>query len=276
MPSGAPPAFPLPAPGRQVSDSGKDEARMYAMKPTVAPSWDDVDALAREVIAVGAGVGLPYVAAQSDIGDAAPMADRNGRAYAEQMPWTASLPQYWRNRSLALRVSFLHAARLFAEPIWYANGTLGSWRPTHVLDAIDCSRVTEDFGFSGALIAPVHLAGGQVGTVVWVATEPVDMETIFADHAEKLFALAFRFLGAHAERTTWRTRHQPGQLSAREAQCVRWAAAGKTNAEIGTILTLSVSTVRFHLRNAAGKLGATTRARMIQIATGHGFVGPHA
>ena len=35
-------------------------------------------------------------------------------------------------------------------------------------------------------------------------------------------------------------------------------------------------TVRFHLRNAAEKLGATTRARMIQIATGHGFLGPLA
>ncbi|QNE30894.1 hypothetical protein F1C10_02220 [Sphingomonas sp. NBWT7] len=42
------------------------------------------------------------------------------------------------------------------------------------------------------------------------------------------------------------------------------------------VLTLSVSTVRFHLRNAAEKLGATTRARMIQIATGHGFLGPDA
>lgn len=48
------------------------------------------------------------------------------------------------------------------------------------------------------------------------------------------------------------------------------------NAEIGTILTLSVSTVRFHLRNAGEKLGATTRARMIQIATGLGYLGPDA
>ena len=45
---------------------------------------------------------------------------------------------------------------------------------------------------------------------------------------------------------------------------------------IGIILSLSVSTVRFHLRNAGEKLGAATRARMIQVATGHGFVGPHA
>jgi DNA-binding CsgD family transcriptional regulator len=241
-----------------------------------ALSWEDVDALAAEVVAAGARVGLPYVAAQSDLGDPAPMAGRDGRAYAERMPWGEAAPDYWRNRSLALRSIFLHAARIFAEPIWYADGRLGSWRPTSLLDAIDCSRVTEEFGFTGALIAPVHLAGGQIGTVLWVATKPIDMAAVFAAHAEPLFALAFRFLAAHSEVTMRRAHTPPGQLSAREAQCVRWAAAGKTNAEIGTILSLSVSTVRFHLRNAAEKLGATTRARMIQIATGHGFLGPHA
>ena len=241
-----------------------------------ALSWDDVDALAAEIVALGSRAKLPLVAAQSDLGDAAPMADRAGRPYAEGMPWLPSAPGYWRNRSLALRSTFLHAARLFAEPIWYADGRLGSWRSTNALSSIDCSHIEEEFGFSGALIAPVHLAGGQVGTIVWAAVEPVNMQAVFGRHAEAMFALAFRFLAAHTELTRRRAQTQPGQLSAREAQCVRWAAAGKTNAEIGTILSLSVSTVRFHLRNAAEKLGATTRARMIQIATGHGFLGPHA
>ncbi|WP_085809389.1 LuxR family transcriptional regulator [Sphingomonas sp. TZW2008] len=239
-------------------------------------AWDEVDRLAQAVVAVGAEIGLPFVAAQSDIGDAAPMADRAGRPYAERMPWVSSAPNYWLNRGLALRASFLHAARVFAEPIWFADDRLHSWRPTDALAAIDCTGVTRQFGFAAALIVPVHLPGGQVGVVLWVASEPVDIAAIFTAQAERLFALAYRFLAAHREAASSRARPQPGQLSAREAQCVRWAAAGKTNAEIGTILTLSVSTVRFHLRNAAEKLGATTRARMIQIATGHGFLGPDA
>lgn len=246
------------------------------MPTTPDLSWNEVDALADAIGVAGRAASLPFVAAQSDIGDPAPMADRNGRAYAERLRWVSNDPHYWHNRALALRAAFLHAARVYAEPIWYADGRLGSWRTTHALDGIDCRQVTQQYGFTGALIAPVHLAGGQVGAVVWVATAPIDMPAVFAAHADHLFALAFRFLGAHAEVATPRPRVQPGQLSAREAQCVRWAAAGKTNAEIGTILTLSVSTVRFHLRNAAEKLGATTRARMIQLATGHGFLGPHA
>lgn len=235
--------------------------------------WAEVDALAAAIVRAGIAAGLPFVAAQSDLADAAPMADGDGRPFAERFPWVEQGSGYWHNRRLALKSTFILAARLFAEPIWYAGGRLGSWRPTRVLDAIDVRGVTEEFGFTGAIIVPVHLPAGQVGTVVWVADQPVDMPAIFARHAEPLFALAFRFLAAHAEQVAPRRGQAPAQLTAREAKCVRWAAAGKTNAEIGTILSLSVSTVRFHLRNAAAKLGAATRARMIQSATTQGYVG---
>ncbi len=237
--------------------------------------WNAVEALAARIVADGAAAGLPCVAAQSDLGDPAPMTDRNGRPYAERFPWPAVGSGYWHNRQLALRSTFLHAARIFAEPIWYADGRLGSWRPTRLLDAIDVSDVGTQFGFTGALIAPVHLPAGQVGAVVWVTDRPIDMAALFARHAEAMFTLAFRFLAAHAEQVAPCRATVSAQLSPREAQCVRWAAAGKTNGEIGVILSLSVSTVRFHLRNAAGKLGAATRARMIQAATSQGYLGSH-
>lgn len=243
---------------------------------SAGPDWSQADALADQLMRAGTAAGLPFVAAQSNLGDPAPMADREGRPYASRLPWVGGDNSYWRNRQLALKSTFLHAARIFAEPIWFADGVLGSWRPTRLLDAIDCSRVAEHFPCSGAIIAPVHLPAGQVGAVVWVATEPIDMPAVFAEWAETMFALAQRFLATHAELTAPRAPAAVGHLSAREAQCVRWAAAGKTNAEIGTILSLSISTVRFHLRNAAEKLGVTTRARMIQIATGHGYLGAHA
>lgn len=237
--------------------------------------WERVEALACGIVEIGRAAGLPFVAAQSDLGDPAPMVDRTGRPYAERLPWVKGGRGYWHNRRLALTSTFLHSARVFAEPIWYADGTLGSWRPTRLLDAIDATRITEQFGYTGALIAPVHLPAGQVGAVVWVTNRPVDMAAVFERHAEPMFTLAFRFLAAHAEQVATHPTPHFAQLSAREAQCVRWAAAGKTNAEIGSILSLSVSTVRFHLRNAAAKLGAATRARMIHAATSQGYLGSH-
>ena len=237
--------------------------------------WDVVEALAARIVAEGAAAGLPCVAAQSDLGDPAPMMGGDGRPYAERFPWPPTGSGYWHNRQLALRSTFLHAARIFAEPIWYADGRLGSWRPTRLLDAIDVADVGTQFGFTGALIAPVHLPAGQVGAVVWVTDRPIDMPALFARHAEAMFTLAFRFLAAHAEQVAPSRATVSAQLSPREAQCVRWAAAGKTNGEIGVILSLSVSTVRFHLRNAATKLGAATRARMIQAATSQGYLGSY-
>lgn len=240
-----------------------------------AHGWAAIEALAGRIVAAGVDAGLPFVAAQADLGDPAPMADRNGRPYATRFPWPDTGSGYWHNRQLALRSSFLHAARVFAEPICYAAGRLGSWRPTRLLDAIDVADVQEQFGYTGALIAPVHLPAGQVGAVVWVTDQPIDMPAVFARHAEPLFTLAVRFLAAHAEQVAPPRPTASAPLSPREAQCVRWAAAGKTNGEIGTILSLSVSTVRFHLRNAADKLGAATRARMIQAATSQGYLGSH-
>ena len=56
-----------------------------------------------------------------------------------------------------------------------------------------------------------------------------------------------------------------GPLTAREAECLRWAADGKTNGEIATILDISENTVRYHFKNVLTKLGARSRAQAIAI-----------
>ena len=55
-------------------------------------------------------------------------------------------------------------------------------------------------------------------------------------------------------------------LSPRETECLRWAALGKTDNEIGTILTISPRTARFHIENAKKKLGVATRIQAVTEA----------
>ena len=55
-------------------------------------------------------------------------------------------------------------------------------------------------------------------------------------------------------------------LSPREIECLSWAAAGKTDAEIGRILTISPRTTRFHIENAKKKLGVATRVQAVAEA----------
>lgn len=243
-----------------------------------ARCWADMPALIAGVQAIGDEIGLPFVAAQADLGDPEPMADRDGSPYAEtSFRWIDPDYAYWRDRKLALHVAFLTAARLVAEPFFYSDGRLGSWRATGLLDAVDCQQTKDTPNFGEAIIAPVHLPRGLVGAVFWCSREPVGVEALFARHAGRLHDLALRLVATHNEaRGRPRNATVPQTLTRREVQCLRWAAAGKTDGEIGIILSLSVSTVRFHLRNAAAKLGATGRAQSIQLAAGLGFVGARA
>jgi len=65
------------------------------------------------------------------------------------------------------------------------------------------------------------------------------------------------------QRVTAQThRQRDGQvapLTAREREIMRWVAVGKTDDEIGTILTIGSETVKTHVENAKIKLNATKR-----------------
>jgi len=59
-----------------------------------------------------------------------------------------------------------------------------------------------------------------------------------------------------------------GQLTAREAEVLRWVAAGKSDAQIGAILRISARTVQKHLQNVYDKLGVETRTAAAMRARG--------
>ncbi|QHO79396.1 hypothetical protein ACH79_39440 [Bradyrhizobium sp. CCBAU 051011] len=58
-----------------------------------------------------------------------------------------------------------------------------------------------------------------------------------------------------------------------ETQCLEWCKAGKTNWEIGEILSISEKTVEFHLGNAMRKLGAGNRISAVIAGIKCGLIG---
>ena len=64
----------------------------------------------------------------------------------------------------------------------------------------------------------------------------------------------------------------PCPLSSRELDVLRRLAEGKVYKQIAHELTLSTSTVRTHLHNIYGKLGAVDRAQAVLIATERGWL----
>ena len=57
-------------------------------------------------------------------------------------------------------------------------------------------------------------------------------------------------------------------LTAREREILALVAAGKTNGEIGTILTISARTVQKHLEHIFQKLGVESRTAAVVRALG--------
>jgi two-component system response regulator NreC len=66
---------------------------------------------------------------------------------------------------------------------------------------------------------------------------------------------------------------RPGDLTPRELDVLRLIALGHTNAEIGSILYLSVRTVEAHRANILAKLGLSTRAQLVRYALEHRLIG---
>ena len=64
----------------------------------------------------------------------------------------------------------------------------------------------------------------------------------------------------------------PCPLSSRELDVLRRLAEGKVYKQIASELELSASTVRSHLHNVYGKLGALDRAQAVLMATEHGWI----
>ena len=64
----------------------------------------------------------------------------------------------------------------------------------------------------------------------------------------------------------------PCPMSTREVEVLRRLARGMVYKQIASELGLSTSTVRTHLHNVYGKLGAMDRAQAVLIATERGWI----
>lgn len=63
-------------------------------------------------------------------------------------------------------------------------------------------------------------------------------------------------------------------LTNREIECLHWMAAGKTSGEIGIILSISESTVNFHLKNTLIKLNSNNRVQAVAKAVHCNVISP--
>jgi DNA-binding CsgD family transcriptional regulator len=228
--------------------------------------------LLRDVVRAITGLN---VTASHDIASPRPMCDAEGEALASTVFRAASADRWWLRPQLALRSPLVAACRVMAEPFWCnAQGFYGHGRKP-ILPEIDLADFAERTRARVAIAVPVHLPFGQVGAASLLADDPAceDLQEPFDRGIDIAAIYIRRFVTAYVEVTQRPSRLAGSRLlTRREVECLRWAALGKTNDEIGTIVGLSRATVRFHIRNASQKLDAVNRDQTVFKATQLGYI----
>ncbi|HMK08870.1 MAG TPA: response regulator transcription factor [Anaerolineales bacterium] len=75
------------------------------------------------------------------------------------------------------------------------------------------------------------------------------------------------------------TRNEPGlgaDLTERERETLGLMVEGLSNGQIARRLSISESTVKFHVSSVLGKLGVDNRVQAVRLATEHGLTSKHA
>ena len=191
-----------------------------------------------------------------------PMRDGNGAVLASEVfGFRGEEARWWEVPQLALSSPIVHACRVEAEPFWCNAHGFRTRLPNPLLDVIDLHDFRIRAMTAAAIVVPIHLPFGQIGAASFLSPEPEanDLSDAYSCAADALAVLA-RALGSIS-------------LTKREVECLRWAAAGKTNEEIGIILGLQRTTVRFHIRSASVKLDAVNRDQTMFKAAQLGFLG---
>jgi LuxR family transcriptional regulator len=130
-------------------------------------------------------------------------------------------------------------------------------------------------GLRNGITVPLHLPRGEMAFVCFLSSEDKNdfLERIKIE-SDIIMLMAHHFHEKVSRSLdNWVAQTSGIALSPREHECLKFAAHGKTNEDIADLLGLKERTVRFHLVNAAQKLGATNRVHVVGKAASLGLIG---
>ena len=137
-------------------------------------------------------------------------------------------------------------------------------------------RAAHDFGISDqGLTVPVRGPLGDVGGLsVTTSLNVNEWQSLRREIIKDLQAFAVHIHDKVVTSDSPLNTIMAPQLSSREIEILQWIAAGKSQQDIGDILSISHRTVEVHLRSARTKLNALTTAQAIGRAIAIGLVHP--
>ena len=216
-----------------------------------------------------------------DIASKETMVDADGAVLAADLfGWLGDGERWWEDHRLALHSPLPRSCRYESEPFWCNSEGFRTAQPNPYLDEIDPARYfAANPRYKAAIVIPVHLPFGQISANSFHPTDPDidDLSDLFAEIGDTLALATRRFIAGYASAMRTKRRIPSDcELSKREVECLRWAAIGKTDREIGMIISLSHATVRYHVHRAGEKLNSVNRAQTIFKAGQLGYLGANS
>lgn len=120
-----------------------------------------------------------------------------------------------------------------------------------------------DFGIRSGLSIPVRGGFGRTALLTLASDRPSAAANI-RDTVHAITAVAF--VHVHLNRLARAPHSTTIELTPRQSVCLAWSSMGKTTDEIADLLGISERAVRFYLRGARDRLGATNTTHAVRIA----------
>lgn len=126
------------------------------------------------------------------------------------------------------------------------------------------------YGWREVMGFPIHGPGDYQGLVTMSSKEPVSLSP--ADRAV-LHIMAFTIHERCHKTIGYGSRARPvASFTARELECMRWVAAGKSDADIAAIAGISPSTAHFHVEKVKKKLETKSRTEAVALLLLDGLI----
>lgn len=123
--------------------------------------------------------------------------------------------------------------------------------------------MVHDYGITDGMMFPMHALQSVSGGVSLGGGQKTDLSRTQVKELEIVCSTAYYHLEAMLGPFPYQ---KLAELTRRETECVQFAAAGKTNWEIASILGIEEDTVKKTLQRASSKLGAVNRAHVVASA----------
>jgi len=238
------------------------------------PEQASVRAAGRLLASTAAELGWDRAAFIIDTDQKIPARSDSGEFVGVDMGWPAAYIEDWARQGLCRICPVTQqCGRATDSFVWESDPKSSAWEGRSLLPQQE--RVLEFYRdcADGAVTVPVHRPGGKTGYVSWFMRDGRRLVPKFCETYDATYLISHAFI-RHLEGLVGPQERAGGctKLTSRELECLRWAAHGRTEEDIGAIIERSRETVHFHLQNAVAKLEASNRTHAVAIACSRGLI----